>query len=256
VCFVFIQVGSAKFNQISSYETPVVLASASLSSDGRLGYLFANIDNLSHSFTFEVDTSLLPQSTSLDILVLNENTASVFPFDPSKPTVSVDLLSGEALVVEIVPSTDVSNILLEYNAFKASYIDGMTVLAALVSNTKFDAAYATILASEGAYMAENYSQSISLAQEALSMIASTSTSTTYSSESTVSSSTTASSISTIISSTSTASSSGTSSTSATLSSGTSTMPEFPYRLLAVVAALVVIVVSFVFLRRRGVRAPT
>ena len=179
VYFVFVEYVSSEYNQLSTYETPVVLSSAALSYDGRLGYFFANIDNKSHSFTFEVDTSLLTQSTGLEILVMNEKAVSVSAFDPSNPTVAVNLPAGEALTMEIVPSTSVPNILLEYNAFKASYIAGMTVLAAPTSNTNYDAAYATILAAEGAYIAEDYLVSMSLAQEALSMIASTSTSTTY-----------------------------------------------------------------------------
>jgi chemotaxis protein CheY-P-specific phosphatase CheC len=257
VYFVFIAVGSPKFNQLSTYETPAVLSSASLSPDGRLGYLFANIDNKSHTFTFEVDTSVLSQSTGLEILFLNESAASASTFDPSKPTVAVDLPPKEALVVEVVPATSASNILLEYNAFKASYITGMAVLAAPTSNPNYNKAYATILASEGAYIAENYSQSISLAQEALNILASTSTSTTSSSESTVTTPTTASSVLTTSSSaTSTTPSSSTSSTSTTSNGATSAIPEFPYQLLAVAVTTAVIVVSFVFLSRRTVRAPT
>ncbi len=72
-------------NQLSSYLTPTVLSVAALSHDGRLGYFFANVDQVSHSFSFKVDTSYLHGAGSLETVNLNESAVSVSPFDPSRP---------------------------------------------------------------------------------------------------------------------------------------------------------------------------
>jgi hypothetical protein len=162
-----------RYGQISSYTTPVVLSGAALSHDNRLGYLFVNIGNVSQSFTFSVDTSYLVQSTNLEIIALNENAVNVSAFDPSKRAVVVDLPPKETLTLEIVPSISVSKILLEYNAFKASYIVGMAVHAASTAGPNFDAALTMTMEAEDAYITQDYSRSISLSLQALNMTART-----------------------------------------------------------------------------------
>jgi len=166
--------GDGLDGRLMRYPTPAVLSGAWLSQDGRLGYLFVNIDQVAHSFAFAANTTYLAKGSGFELLSLNENTRGVVPFDPTKPTISVNLPPKEILVVEVSPLSAVSRILWEYDAFKGSYISGMAIFDAQSSSgLNFDAAQSILLTAEGAYISQNISQSVVLSLRALNTTAQT-----------------------------------------------------------------------------------
>ena len=168
---VTIEISSDLFPSVRDYATPAVLSGAWISGDGRLGYLFANIDNASHSFTLNVDASYLSSGEAYSVLSVNEMGATTSAFDTSNPTLAVTVQPKEALTVEIVPASLVQRVLLEYVAFSGAYLAGMTVFRASQIGLDVHDAYGAILSAEGEYSAQDYSQSIALSLQALSQTA-------------------------------------------------------------------------------------
>ena len=147
------------------------MSSAWLSHDGRLGYIFSNVDNSSHSFGFTVDGSRLAAGESYEVLAVNGMAVTTSAFDPSAPTLIVTLPPKEVLTVEIVPWSSVPQVLLEYDAFDASYMTGSLVYAASAAGLDVSGAQHTLVRAESAFTSQSYQQSIELSLEALNTTA-------------------------------------------------------------------------------------
>ena len=122
-------------NRFSTYLSPSILSVAALSRDGRLGYLFINVDDVPHSFTFSANVSQLAQTANLEVVSLNGNSATVSSFDRSKPALTINLPPLETLTVEIVPSSSVTHVLSEYDAFKSAYISNSPSIISTTSTS-------------------------------------------------------------------------------------------------------------------------
>ena len=198
-------------NQFSDYLSPSVLSIAALSRDGRLGYFFINADDVPHSFTFSANVSYLAAGANIELVSLNENAATVSSFVRSNPVITINLPPQEAITLEIVPSSDVSPVLAEYNTFKSAYI-----LNSASTSTTTSTATATA--------------------------STTSTSSFISSVTTLTTQITPVTTMTSVSSTTSAS---------TATSTREGIPEFPLQLVGAAASVTIVALSYLLLRCRS-----